>query len=122
MDKKQELLDAIITGIKQKKSENIICMNLNAIENSICDYFVICQAGSERLAQAIADEVEKTVRELIKEKPINKSGYNNAKWILLDYGDVIVHIFKDEYREVYNLEELWADAELTKIENNISKI
>ena len=122
MDKENRLLDSIIEGIKEKKSEQIISMDMTKIHNSICDYFVICHAESERLVQAIADSVQKATHIAVSEKPINKTGYTNAKWILLDYGDIIVHVFKKEYREIYNLEELWSDAETTKIEHNYSAI
>lgn len=122
MNKTQELLHAVLDGIKEKKAEEIVYLNLTELHNSFCDYFVICQAGSERLVQAIADSVEETVIKNQKEKPINKTGYNNAHWILLDYGNIVVHIFKDEYRKLYNLEELWAEAKFTEVENSISAL
>ncbi len=122
MDKKQELLNAVLKGIKQKKAEEIVHLNLTELKNSFCDYFVICQAGAERLVQAISDSVEETVIKDLKEKPINKTGYNNGHWVLLDYGNIVVHIFKDEYRKLYNLEELWAEAKFTEVKNDISSL
>mgnify|MGYP005841505449 CR=1 FL=1 len=122
MIKQELLLDSIVQGIKQKKAEDIVKLDLTNLHNTFCDHFIICQAGSERLVQAIADSAEEYAFTEAKEKPINKTGYTNAEWVLLDYGDVVVHIFKNEFREVYNLEELWSEADLTKIENTYSTV
>jgi ribosome-associated protein len=122
MIKQELLLDSIVQGIKQKKAEDIVKLDLTNLHNTFCDHFIICQAGSERLVQAIADSAEEYAFTEAKEKPINKTGYTNAEWVLLDYGDIVVHIFKNEFREIYNLEELWSEADLTKIENTYSTV
>jgi len=110
------LLESIIQGIVEKKGNNITVMDLKKTGGSICDYFVICDAESTRQVTAIADSVDETVYKEIKDKVIYKEGYENSFWILLDYSDVIVHIFQKASRETFNLEGLWADAIVRKIE------
>lgn len=109
---KDNLLQAIIDGIEEKKGENIKTLNLQKMQGSICDYFVICQAESNIQVIAIADSIIETVRKKTGEKVAYSEGYENAQWILLDYFNIIVHIFQSNYREFYNLEGLWADAEV----------
>lgn len=106
-----KLAEAVINGIQEKKGREIICLNLRQIENAVCDYFIICHGDSDKQVNAIADSVITEVRKAIREKPWHKEGFENAEWILLDYFDVVVHIFKKETRDFYKLEELWADGE-----------
>lgn len=118
MDKKQnskQLINAIVKGIKEKKGCNIILMNLKSTGNSICDYFVVADVESSRQALAVTKEVERVVKEDIEEQLVHKEGLDNANWILLDYVDVVVHIFKTEFREFYKLEELWGDAKIQNL-------
>lgn len=122
MIKDNQLLDALVRGIKEKKAEEIVRLDLRNLHNAFCDYFLICDADSEPLVQAIADSAEKHAFMQADEKPLNKTGYNNARWVLLDYGTIVLHVFKGKYREMYNLEELWAEAELTEIENSYSAV
>ena len=105
------IVSSAIKGIEDTKGEEIITLKFTAEQTSLCDYFIICQANTDRQVKAIADSIEKTVREDLKKKPATIEGYNNAQWVLLDYYDVIVHVFQKEYREFYSLEKLWADAE-----------
>jgi ribosome-associated protein len=111
----EKLVDAVVKGMQEKKAKNICILNLKAIENSICDFFVICDAQSTTQVDAIADSVEYTVEKFIEERINHKEGFENASWILLDYVDVVVHVFQSESRDFYNLEEFWEDAEKTEI-------
>jgi len=109
-------LNQIIKAIQDKKGKNISTLNFENISNSICDYFVICEADNSRLVQAIAEEVEDKVRENSNMKPLCVEGKETANWVLLDYTDIVVHVFQDTYREFYSLEKLWADAEIKVID------
>jgi ribosome-associated protein len=111
--KKNELLDAIIISIKSIKGNKIISLNFNKIENSICDFFVICSGTSSTHVRAIQDNVRKKVQKITKQKPWHVEEDNNANWILMDYSNIILHIFQEETRTFYNLEELWGDAKKT---------
>ena len=107
-----ELVDLIVKAMDDKKASNIILMNLNKLEKSICNAFVICNADSGTQVRAIADNVQD---ETIKQLNVNawrRQGDENALWIILDYGTVVVHVFRTEAREYYSLESLWADAEI----------
>lgn len=104
------LLKSIISGIQEKKGNNIVSLNLAKLQSSLCDYFVICDAESTTQVDAIANSIEEKVFENLHQKAWKKNGYENAQWILIDYYDVVVHIFQKEYREYYKLQELWADA------------
>ena len=105
-------LNNIIEAIKEKKGKNICSLNFEKISNSICDYFVICEADNRPMVEAIVDEIEKQVKQNNNVRPHHVEGMENATWVLIDYFDVIVHIFQDDYRNFYNLEKLWADAEI----------
>lgn len=107
-----KLAASIIEGIKEKKGLKIISMQLGHIKNSICDQFVICHGNSRTQVEAIADGLKEHVRKNLGVKPWHSEGHENAEWILIDYVDVVVHVFQPQVREYYKLEELWADAEL----------
>ena len=109
------LADAIVEGILEVKGRNISVLNLKDIHNRVCDYFIICQADSNTQVNAIAGSVEEMVKKIIGERPYRKEGFENSEWILVDYVTVVVHIFQTEVRNFYNLESLWADAEVTEI-------
>ncbi len=115
-NKSSKLVEIIINGIQEKKGKDIVSINLKNIDNAVCDYFVICHGDSTRQVDAIANSIEEEVKKIISEKVWHKEGYENAQWILLDYIDVIVHVFQEQTREFYNLEGLWADAEIRKLE------
>lgn len=110
------LLSNIIEGIQQKKGKEIVDLDLTHVQNAFCDHFVICHADSNTQVNAIADSVEKRVREEMNERAGHREGMDNAMWVLLDYRDIIVHIFQTEIRAYYKLEELWGDARIRKIE------
>ena len=111
----QLLLDTAIEGLQKTKGENIVCINLKGIENAVCEYFVICSGTSNTHVSALAGSVEKEIRKTLHEKPWHSEGFGSAEWVLLDYVNVVIHIFQKEAREFYNLEGLWADAEISKI-------
>ncbi|HNW56797.1 MAG TPA: ribosome silencing factor [Bacteroidales bacterium] len=111
------LLGSVIKGIFEKKGQNVLKIDLRKLENRITDYFVICHASSGTQVGAICDSVEDTVIKETKEKALHIEGLDNNYWVLMDYGDVIVHIFLEEYRNFYNLESLWADASIEVMED-----
>jgi ribosome-associated protein len=113
------LLENIIKGIFEKKGQNILKIDLRKLENRITDYFVICHAASTTQVSAICDAVEDNAREGAGQKPLHIEGLDNSFWVLLDYGDVIVHIFLEEYRNFYNLESLWSDAAIELMEDKL---
>lgn len=113
----EKVVDLIIEGIKEKKGKEIVSIDLSKLNNPVCRYFVICHGDSNTQVNAIADGIEKILKEKLNEKAWHKQGFENAQWILLDYIDVVVHIFQKEYRDFYNLESLWADGKIKKIEN-----
>jgi ribosome-associated protein len=108
--KKATLKDIIIEAIKEKKGQEIVVINLKELKQSIADYFIICHGSSNTQVETIADFVERHTRTEIREHPQHVEGTTNAQWVLLDYTDIIVHVFQEEYRRFYNLEDLWADA------------
>lgn len=112
-----DLLANIILGIEEVKGEDINIMDLREIDNSACDYFVICNGNSNTQVNAIMSSVQKTVSKSIKDKPWHVEGSDNSEWILMDYVNVVVHVFQKHIREYYNIESLWGDAKITLIEN-----
>lgn len=122
MSKTQKLLEAIKEGMIEKKAQNITQINFAGTMNAITDYFMICDAGTDKQVAAIMDSVEEYVKKNTKENPIHKEGKENSEWIIIDYFDVVVHIFRKEFRESYKLEELWADAEIINIDVKYTSI
>ncbi len=115
----EQLADAIVEGIQRNKGIDIVKIDLTKINNTECKYFIICHGNSNTQVDAIAHSVEDTVVELLNEKAWHTDGYRNSLWILLDYADIMVHVFQKDARRFYDLENLWADAriELIKEEN-----
>lgn len=112
--KKEEseiLAEIAIKGMQEKKAKDIVCMDLRRVHNSVTDFFIICHGDSNTQVDAIAGSVEEEIRKATGEKPWHREGFENAEWILLDYVDVVVHVFQKEQRDFYKLEALWADAE-----------
>ncbi len=104
------LTQQVVAGILEKKGQNIKVLDLRNIENAVCDYFIICEGNSNTQVDAIADSVEDTVKKNLNQRPYRSEGWENALWILIDYVNVVVHVFEKETRYFYNLESLWADA------------
>ena len=111
------LVDAVVEGMREKKAKHITVINLAGIENRVTDYFVICDADSGTHVNSIADSLEEEVAKLTGEKAYHSEGQQNNEWILVDYINVVAHIFKRDIREHYNLEGLRGDAEITHIED-----
>jgi ribosome-associated protein len=118
-DGAEVLLESIIKGIFEKKGLNVLKIDLRKLDSRITDYFVICHAPSGTQVSAICDSVDDTVRKDALEKPLHVEGLDNCFWVLLDYGNVIVHIFLEEYRKFYSLESLWADAKIEAVEDKL---
>lgn len=112
----KKLCDAIVKGMQEKKAIDILVMDLRKVKNAVADFFVICTGGSDKQLDAIADSVDEEVFKTVKENPWHVEGKNNKEWMLLDYFDVVAHIFKKDKREFFALEKLWGDAEMTEIE------
>ena len=111
----EKLVDAIIKGMQEVKGNDIVSIDLRGIPNAVCDFFVICHGTSNTQVGALSDSVEREVYKTLNEDAFSKEGKENAEWILLDYFDVVVHIFQREAREFYGIEKLWADAEVKEI-------
>jgi len=110
-----ELIANIIKGIEAVKGENTTILDLREIDNTPCDYFIICDGNSNTQVNAIAGSVQKIVSKELRDKPWHVEGEINAEWILMDYVNVVVHVFQKSIREFYNLESLWGDAKITTI-------
>lgn len=110
-----DLVNAAIKGLQEVKGVDIVSIDLRQIDNTFCKYFVICNGTSNTHVNALADSAVNFIREECDYKPMHIEGRNNAQWILIDYADVIIHVFQKEYRELYKLENLWVDAIATKI-------
>ncbi|ROI11932.1 MULTISPECIES: ribosome silencing factor [Epilithonimonas] len=114
---KQLLVDKIVEAIQDTKGEDIQIFDLSGIENSVAETFVICSGNSNTQVSAIAGNIEKKVRNDIRERPWHVEGTENAMWVLVDYVSVVVHVFQKQIRDYYDIEELWGDAKITKIES-----
>lgn len=108
-------VDAVVTAMEDKKAENIVVIDLSKIDGAICDAFVVCEAQSNTQVDAICNEIDRQMFEKVGEKVWRVEGKENGLWIIMDYGDILVHIFERETRTFYALEELWSDAPQTKI-------
>lgn len=106
-----------VKGMQEKKGLEVTLVNLNDIHNAITDYFVICSGTSDTHVSSLADSVEEEIKKATGDFPKSREGKNNGQWILLDYVDVIVHVFQKEAREFYSLEKLWGDAKITKFDD-----
>ncbi|KAA1242974.1 ribosome silencing factor [Aquimarina sp. RZ0] len=113
-----QLITQIIKGIEEVKGNNISILDLREIENTVCNYFVICNGTSNTQVNAIVNSIQKTVSKSLKDKPWHVEGSENAEWVLIDYVNVVVHVFQKHIREFYDIEGLWGDARTTTIETN----
>jgi ribosome-associated protein len=113
------LLKSVVKGIYEKKGHDVLRIDLRNLENRIADYFVICHGTSVTQVDSICDSVEDTARKMAGEKPLHIEGLDNCFWVLLDYGNVVVHIFLEKYRNFYSLESLWADATIEAMEDKL---
>ena len=115
-----KLIEKIVIGISEVKGQDIEMIDLRKIENRICDFYIICSGNSNTHVSAILESVKRKVSKTLKEKPSHTEGEENAEWILLDYINVVVHIFQKHVRDFYRIEELWGDCKtnLIPIKNN----
>ena len=111
VEQKSEL---ILEAIREKKGHDIVSIDLTEVENSICDSFIICHGESVTQVGAITESIEKKMKQEARIRPHHVEGLQNSQWVLLDYFDILVHVFQEEYRSFYKLEELWADGKVTR--------
>ncbi|ACU02257.1 MULTISPECIES: ribosome silencing factor [Pedobacter] len=111
------LSEIAVHGIQEKKGNDIVRLDLRALNSSVSDYFIICNADSATQVKAIADSVEEEIYKKTQTNPWRKEGLEHADWIILDYFDIVVHIFKTEKREFYGIEDLWGDAQSTSYQS-----
>ena len=110
-----ELIAEIIRGIDDVKGEDVQLLDLREIENTVCDYFIICSGNSNTQVKAISGSIQKVVSKSLKDKPWHIEGELNSEWVLMDYVNVVVHVFQKHIREFYDIESLWGDAKITSI-------
>ncbi len=113
-----QLIAIILSGIEDVKGKDINILDLREIENTVCDYFIICEGTSNTQVNAIVNSIQKKVSKELKDKPWHVEGADNAEWILIDYVNVVVHVFQKHIREYYDIESLWGDAKTTIIETS----
>ncbi|AYN67000.1 ribosome silencing factor [Euzebyella marina] len=116
-----ELIAVILQGIEEVKGQDISLLDLRDIENTVCDYFIICNGTSNTHVNAIVGSIRKTVSKAIKDKPWHVEGEDNAEWVLMDYVNVVVHVFQKHIREFYDIEGLWGDAKVTSVESSLNQ-
>jgi len=104
------LLQTIIAGIQELKGKEIVSLDFSLIENSVCKYFVICNGDSNTHVNAIADSVDEFAKKKLNVNAWHIEGRENSHWVILDFVDIVVHVFQTQYRHYYNLEDLWADC------------
>ena len=115
------LIEKIVEGISDVKGHNVEMIDLRKIENRICDFYIVCSGSSNTHVSAILESVRKKVSKSLKEKPSHTEGEENAQWILLDYSNVVVHIFQEQVREFYKIEDLWGDCKINTIPTKINQ-
>ncbi|UZO80558.1 ribosome silencing factor [Aquimarina sp. ERC-38] len=113
-----QLIAEIIRGIEEVKGDDISILDLRDIDNTVCNYFVICNGTSNTQVNAIVNSIQKIVSKSLKDKPWHVEGSENAEWVLIDYVHVVVHVFQKHIREFYDIEGLWGDAKTTTINSN----
>ena len=113
-----QLIAVILNGIEDVKGQNINILDLRDIDNTVCDYFIICEGTSNTQVNAIVNSIQKKVSKETKDKPWHIEGSENAEWVLMDYVNVVVHVFQKHIREYYDIESLWGDAVTTEIKTS----
>lgn len=111
----EELCDAIVEGMRENKANDIVVLDLRALDGAVTEFFVICSGDSDTHVNGISNSITKHVRENLEEKPWNIEGKTNSDWVLLDYVNVVGHVFYKDTRTFYDIEELWSDANRTNI-------
>ena len=113
----EKLSSTIVKGMQEKKAVDIVLMDLRKVKNAVADFFVVCSGNSDKQLDAIADSIDEQVYKDLSENPWHIEGKNNKEWMILDYTNVVAHIFRKDKRNFYALEKLWGDAEITSIED-----
>ncbi len=103
--------------MQEKKAQDIVVLDLRRVRNAVADYFVICSGSSDKQLEAISDSIDEEVSRALRENPWHTEGKNNKEWMLLDYINVVAHVFRKDKRQFYALEQLWGDAEITEIKS-----
>jgi ribosome-associated protein len=111
LTRNSKLFKTIISAIRQKKGENIVSLDLRKIQEAVADFFIVCEASSNVQVRAIADAIETEVKKHTGELPYHNEGYQALQWVLIDYVNIVVHIFQPETRKFYKLEEMWNDGD-----------
>ena len=112
----EKLCDVMVKGMLEKKATDIVIMDLRKIKNAVADFFVICSGNSDKQLDAISDSIDAEVFKALKENPWHVEGQITKEWMLLDYIDVVAHVFRTDRREFYSLERLWGDADSREVE------
>ena len=110
LTKSSKILKVIIKAIQDKKGESIVSLDMRKIPEAVADFFIICEAGANVQVKAIADSIEELVKQECEELPYRHEGYQALQWVLIDYVNVVVHVFQKETRKFYRLEEMWSDG------------
>ena len=111
----EQMRELIIEAIREKKGHQIVSIDLSEVENSICDCFIICHGDSNTQVSAITDSIERKLKEESGTRAHHVEGLQNSQWVLMDFFDILVHVFQEEYRSFFRLEELWADGKVTRV-------
>ena len=113
-----QLITTILGGIEDVKGKDIKILDLRELENTVCDYFIICEGTSNTQVNAIVNSIQKKVSKELKDHPWHIEGSENAEWVLMDYVNIVVHVFQKHIRHYYDIESLWGDAKTTVIETS----
>jgi ribosome-associated protein len=113
----ETLSDVIVKGMQEKKASDIVVMDLRKIKNAVADFFIICSGNSDKQLDAISDSIDAEVFKKFEENPWHTEGKNNKEWMLLDYINVVAHVFRKDRRAFYALERLWGDADITEVDS-----
>lgn len=117
MPESKNPIDIIVEGLQEKKGKNIVVVDMTNLNQRACDYFVICQGDSSTHVSAVADAARRYIKTNMHTNPYAIDGTENNQWIVMDYGNIFVHVFQPMYREFYDIEHLWEDAKLTVIKD-----
>jgi ribosome-associated protein len=117
----EQLRDFVVQGMLERKAADIVILDLRSVKNAITDFFVICSGNSDTQIEAIADSVEEEIKKNLNERCWHREGRQVREWVLIDYVNVVVHVFRKDRREFYDLENLWGDAVITKIKESFDE-
>jgi ribosome-associated protein len=117
-DPRELLTEAVVAAMTDKKARNPVILDFTGLNGTVCDAFIVCHGSSRTQVEAITDHIIGEVKKKTGLNPCHKEGFENAEWILIDYFDVVIHIFQEERRRFYNIEQLWADARIIKVDTH----